>query len=190
MYNTNKQKTFFFCNEEWRKILSSAGTNVQHTIDPADIPKAGTDLTYVAPGFATAQPGGAEHLHQQPVLAIEDRPAGPAVSAQHRPLPGNKIPASLFDSDGLLYLQLGHASAGHQRGRRTRTRRRLRTRSTVLDTVLRIDHKFNDKWAILGHYMHDSVTQGYAAAELGWLWASYNTITSTLSNPSQSRPSR
>ena len=57
---------------------------------------------------------------------------------------------------------------------------------SVLDTVLRIDHKFNDKWAILGHYMDDQVTQGYAAPELGWLWASFNTLTSTLSNPSQS----
>ena len=26
VYNTNKQKTFFFWNEEWRKILSGAGT--------------------------------------------------------------------------------------------------------------------------------------------------------------------
>ena len=56
----------------------------------------------------------------------------------------------------------------------------------MLDTVLRIDHKFNDKWAILGHYMDDQVTQSYAQPELGWLWASYNTLTSTLSNPSQS----
>ena len=29
VYNTNKQKTFFFWNEEWRKILSGAGTNQQ-----------------------------------------------------------------------------------------------------------------------------------------------------------------
>ena len=37
----------------------------------------------------------------------------------------------------------------------------------MLDTVLRIDHKFNDKWAILGHYMDDQVTQGYAHAGTG-----------------------
>ena len=41
VYNSNKQKTFFFWNEEWRKILSGAGTNEQNTIDPADIPIAG-----------------------------------------------------------------------------------------------------------------------------------------------------
>ena len=56
----------------------------------------------------------------------------------------------------------------------------------VRDDIVRIDHKFNDKWAILGHYMHDSVTQGYGVPFLGWLWASYNTVTSNLSNPSNS----
>ena len=54
VYNENKQKTFFFWNEEWRKILSGAGTNEQPTIDPADIPVAGTNLTYVAPSFASS----------------------------------------------------------------------------------------------------------------------------------------
>jgi hypothetical protein len=34
--------------------------------------------------------------------------------------------------------------------------------------------------------MEDKVTQGYAQPELGWLWASYNTVTSTLANPSDS----
>ena len=57
----------------------------------------------------------------------------------------------------------------------------------VRDDIVRIDHKFNDKWTILGHYMHDTVTQGYGVPFLGWLWASYNTVTSTLSNPSNSR---
>ena len=56
----------------------------------------------------------------------------------------------------------------------------------VRDDVLRIDHKFSDKWTVLGHWMHDNVVQGYAQPELGWLWASYNTVTSTLSNPSKS----
>ena len=56
----------------------------------------------------------------------------------------------------------------------------------VRDDVVRVDHRINDKWQILGHYMHDSVTQGYAVPMLGWSGGSYNTITSTLSNPSNS----
>ena len=56
----------------------------------------------------------------------------------------------------------------------------------VRDDVVRVDHKFNDKWAILGHYMRDTVSQGYGLPHLGWLGASFNTVTSNLSNPSSS----
>ncbi len=97
----------------------------------------------------------------------------------------NTIPASLFDSDGLLYLNSGILPPVTNPATDQNTTSASNP-ITVLDTVLRIDHKFSDKWAILGHYMDDQVTQGYAAPELGWLWASYNTLTSTLSNPSQS----
>ena len=54
----------------------------------------------------------------------------------------------------------------------------------VRDDVLRVDHRINDKWHILGHYLHDTVSQAYASPMLGWSTASYNTITSTLENPS------
>jgi hypothetical protein len=56
----------------------------------------------------------------------------------------------------------------------------------VRDDVVRIDHNINDKWHLLGHFMHDAVSQAYSAPMLGWSGASYNTITSTLSNPSYS----
>jgi hypothetical protein len=49
----HQTKDVLFWNEEWRKILNSAGTNTQNTIDPADIPKAGENLTYMPPGFAS-----------------------------------------------------------------------------------------------------------------------------------------
>ena len=55
-----------------------------------------------------------------------------------------------------------------------------------MDTVIRVDQKITDKWQLLGHYMHDSVTQTNPLPFLGWLWASFNTVTSTLSNPSNS----
>jgi len=184
VYNTNKQKTFFFYNEEWRKILSPAGTNVQHTLDPADIPKAGTNLTYVSPKFTNVNFVVPNISTSSQFWKSKIAPLGPAYQP-NKPWPNNTIPASLFDNDGLLYLNSGilppvtNASTDQNVSSVTNP-------ISVLDTVLRIDHKFNDKWAILGHYMDDQVTQGYAAPELGWLWASYNTLTSTLSNPSQS----
>ena len=39
LYNRDKQKTFFFVNEEWRNIKQGASTNTQNTIPTADIPR-------------------------------------------------------------------------------------------------------------------------------------------------------
>jgi hypothetical protein len=194
VYNTNKQKTFFFWNEEWRKILSGAGTNVNNTLDNADRPVLGTDLHYVPPAFATGT-----------VLKV---PSVPATSyyATHTlaPLglvpgaaPGTAggfavdgsgyaiIPHQLFDNNGVLYLNSG-AIPKPTNTSKDQVVANVSNPIDVRDDIVRIDHKFSDKWAILGHYMHDSVSQGYALPELGWLWASYNSITSTLSNPSNS----
>src|SRR4051812_8962176 len=55
VYNTSKEKTFFFWNEEWRKILSGAGTTNSQTLPLADRPAAGTDLKYVTPAFADSK---------------------------------------------------------------------------------------------------------------------------------------
>jgi len=198
VYNTNKQKTFFFYNQEWRKILTGAGTNTQATIDPADLPKAGQDLAYVAPGFDSSLSMVVPNVstttsYYQNVL----KPAGltpntcwtgPTVYDSN----GNPhctgpqtIPHSLFDPNGILLLNSPIFPKPNLTGQ-DKNISSVSNPIDVLDTVLRIDHKFNDKWAILGHYMDDQVTQGYAQPELGWCWCVYNTITSTLSNPSQS----
>ena len=46
--------------------------------------------------------------------------------------------------------------------------------------------RINDKWQILGHYLHDSQATGTADADLGWNWETYNTVTSVESNPANS----
>ncbi len=101
------------------------------------------------------------------------------------PFPNNTIPASLFDPNGVLYLNSGVLPKSNVAGQ-DKNITNASNPINVRDDVVRVDHKWNDKWQILGHYMHDSVVQGYAQPELGWLWASYNTITSTLNNPSNS----
>jgi hypothetical protein len=217
VYNTNKQKTFFFWNEEWRKILSGAGTNVQDTLDNADRPTLGSDLTYTPPAFSITSsapygqalvvpnvpktsyyatnvltplgltPGGCFNSGDTVYQNAGDKTDpknGHCVDGTNAVV-AQTIPAALFDNNGVLYLNSGAIP----KPTNLATDQVVANNSNpinVRDDVVRIDHKFNDKWAILGHYMHDSVTQGYALPELGWLWASYNSITSNLSNPSNS----
>ena len=181
VYNTNKQKTFFFWNEEWRKILSGAGTTNNPTLPDADRPTAGTDLVYVAPAFASS------------TALIVPNVGDPAYNAQLTALgltpgqafPGNKIPHQLFDPNAVLYLNT-NIIPKETAGAGGKAIANVANPIDVRDDIVRVDHKFNDKWAILGHYMHDNVSQGYGLPFLGWLWASYNTVTSNLSNPSNS----
>ena len=54
------------------------------------------------------------------------------------------------------------------------------------DTVVRGDYNFNDKWALLVHYIGDHQNQNYGKPELGWCGCDYNTLTSILSSPAHS----
>jgi hypothetical protein len=211
-YNTNKQKTFFFWNEEWRKILSAAGTTNSPTLPLADHPVSGTDLTYVSPGFSIDDKNPLGNSGNMVVpsdiadptylatltglgltpgecfsrLAKVPNTSNPNSDGTYPMVcPGTPvIPHQLFDNNGILYLNSGIIPDPT-----TSDDKAVGNTSNpidVRDDILRIDHKFNDKWTILGHYIHDSVTQGYALPFLGWLWASYNTVTSNLLNPSNS----
>ncbi len=101
-----------------------------------------------------------------------------------QPFPNNTIPHQLFDSNAVRYLNSGILP------KPTKSNGLVASEAqppiNVRDDVVRVDHKINDRWQILGHYLHDSVTQASGGPELGWDWYSYNTVTSTLSNPSNS----
>lgn len=174
------RKTFFFWNEEWRRIIQSGGISNNPTLDAADFPKAGQDLTYVAPAFAKT------------TALVVPKVGDPNFNAKltadgltpGQPFPGNVIPANLFDANAVAYLNSGILP--HPNTSNDYYEQGVSLPINVRDDIVRVDHSINDKWKILGHYMHDSVTQGYGAPELGWLWYSYPTVTSTLSNPSNS----
>ena len=214
-YNTNKQHTFFFWNEEWRKINQPSGANSVAALAAADLPTAGTDLTYVVPNFAHSStdsngiitdPGiTAPYIDSAPGVGdatdrniantiMEPCLSDPSPESCMQTLYGNigwtggqaitSIPSSLFDSNAVAYLHTGILPTTSSASGNIISS--AQTPIKVRDDIVRVDHKWNDKWQLLGHYMHDSVLQAYGQPELGWLWASYNTVTSTLSNPSNS----
>ncbi len=105
-FNQSKSKTFFFWNEEWRKTSGIGGTN-SATIDPADTPTAGTPLNYVAPKFASSTaltiPKNVGDPHSKLAAYLAANPT----LTPGGPFPNNTIPASLFDANGVLYLNSG-----------------------------------------------------------------------------------
>jgi len=182
VYNSDKKKTFFYWNEEWRKTVNLASSN-NPTVDAADIPKAGQPLTYVAPGFAPTT-----KLVVPTVSLTSDyylnhlKPLGLTPGA---PFPGNTIPASLFDPNFVQYLNAGILPPSNVSGKDENIAS-VSLPFVVRDDIVRIDHNFTDKWSILGHYIGDTENQNEGQPELGWCWCSYNTLTSILSSPSHS----
>ncbi len=162
LYNQDHQHTFFFWNEEWRKILQPNGANTQATIDPADLPVAGQNLTYVAPGFDSSNKLVVPNIATTTSYYINK--LAPLGLVPNTPFPNNTIPASLFDSNGILYLNSPVFPKPNVAGQ-DKNITNVSNAINVRDDVVRVDHKWNDKWQILGHYMHDSVSQGNALAD-------------------------
>ena len=204
VYNSDHKKTFFFWNEEWRKTSSIGGTN-SPTIDPADKPIAGTDLTYVAPKFATALPGAPTGT-PIPQLIVPSAVGDPKLLATLKGLgltpgecfskqapvndtygkptcPGTAvIPHSLFDANAILYLNspiLPAPTTGNDYAVAN-----VPLPTSARDDIVRIDHSFNDKWSLMGHWIGESLTTAAPGPFLGWTSYSYNTVTSVLDSPS------
>jgi hypothetical protein len=180
VYNNDRQKTFFFVNEEWRRLIQGSAPSAVNTLPGADFPTAGTDLHYAPPAFApTTQiviPNLGDPAYKAKLAALGLTPG--------QPFPNQTIPAALFDPNALAYFGTGivpHPTTANGQAVVSAVQP-----ITVWDNVVRIDHNINDKYKLLGHYLHDGVTQAYASPMLGWSGASYTSITSTLSNPSNS----
>jgi hypothetical protein len=188
-YNTSRQKTFFFWNEEWRNIKQGSTPNLQNTLAAADVPVAGSPLTYTAPGFANTDPTKGYVAG----IVVPDAVGDPAYATKLKNLgltpgklfPNNTIPAALIDPNAVAYLNTGIIPTKNL----TASGQVVGIANTPLvarDDLVKINHNINDKWQLMGHYEHNSATQTTGGPELGWTGYSYNTVTSTEANPSNS----
>ncbi|HLY43640.1 MAG TPA: carboxypeptidase-like regulatory domain-containing protein [Terracidiphilus sp.] len=185
VYNTARQKTFFFYNQEWRRVDQTNAPGTNPTIPDLDRPVAGQDLQYVAPAYASSQVIYIPTAAQVPDPAFAARLQAAGLGGNRgQPFPNQIIPASLIDPNAVLYFGSSILPKVNTAGDKATTEEA--TPTTVTEEIVRIDHKINDKWQILGHYLHDSQATGFADADLGWNWETYNTITSVESNPSNS----
>ncbi len=202
-----KGRTFFFWNEEWRRLIQGSGAAQSNTLPAADFPTAGTDLAFVNPAFDTASnvnsngaptsicaqnhPG---FVGECPTVPVVGDPAIAAKFAaaglvQGQPFPTTDyvhfmIPSSLFDPNAVLYLNTGIVPKPNAANDQFIGQASLPV--NVRDDIVRIDHRINEKYQILGHYIHDAVSQTSAAPMLGWSGGTWPTITSVFTNPSTS----
>jgi hypothetical protein len=192
VFNSDRKKTFFFYNQEWRRVIQTSSPSTSTTMPNADRPTAGTDLAYTPPAYATSQTISVPSVAQVPDPAFAAKVAAAGLVAG-QPFPKNAagqqvIPHTLFDPNAVLYLSepAGTALLPYANVLGDKATTEIATPTTVTEEIVRIDHEVNDKWKILGHFLHDAQATGVAGADLSWNWTSYDTISSVENNPSNS----
>ncbi|CAN5507986.1 hypothetical protein BH10ACI4_BH10ACI4_10750 [soil metagenome] len=176
LYNNSRDKTFFFVNEEWRRLIQGSAPSIVNTIAANNFPTAGQPLTYTVPSNGTV-----------PVVPATTDPAKLAIYTANgltigRPFPNNTIPAALIDQNAVRQLNAG--TFPRPNFGTSQYISSIPQPTTVREDVVRLDHKINDKLQLMGHYLHDQVSQTYFPP----LWgnSSYPTVGTAMLNPSWS----
>ena len=178
VYNEQKNKTFFFVNEEWRRLIQGANPVVTNTIPAAYFPTAGSNLNYVP-------------LSGKPLIVPSTN--DPAKLAQYAangltagsPFPSTAgvytIPANLLDPNAVLFMGTG-AIPKPNTANGTQVVSSPKQPTYVREDVVRIDHHFSDKLALMGHWVHDSMENTQYPSM--WSGDSYYTVGTIFKNPS------
>ena len=165
VYNTDRQKTFFFYNMEWRKLVQ--GTVITHVTFPQEfysgnLSSVAKQLTYPATTNPNAKfPAGAN-------------------------IPGNQIPASYIDPNATLLLQQGVFPTPNTTGNQWTGSRGVPT--NVREEIVRIDHRINDKIALMGHYIDERANQVAPLSQ--WSGQTFPTLGTNQISPSFSAVAR
>jgi hypothetical protein len=175
-YNTAKNKTFFFFNQEWRKIRlgSTVSPNSPEQAlrdgDFSDYRDSSGNLIVISAPAATVV-GDPAWLAK---LALAGVTPGAA-------FPNNQIPASLIDPNATLFWGTGAVPLPNYGTRYTGSRM---VPTDVREEIIRVDHNFTDKLSVMAHFINDAVLQ----QTMTTLWAgmSYPTLGTSFLNPGKS----
>ena len=174
VYNTNRNRTFFFWNEEWRRLIQGSTPLVANTIPAADFPTSGSNLNYTLFGGGSA-----------PIVPVTSDPAKLALYTQDgltagQPFPGNVIPANLMDPNAVLQLNAGtfpKPNLGTSQFTAS-----VPTVDNIREEAVRIDHTINSKFQLMGHYLHDAMAKSFYPPL--WNDSAYPTVGTAMTNPS------
>lgn len=166
VYNRDRDKTFFFYNMEWRKLIQ--GGVVNQTVPLTSFYGGQFNSTINAPAASKLSPA-----LQAQYAALGLTPG--------QPFPGNRIPAALLDPNAQALLQAGIFPAPNS-GSQFIGGNKLPT--NVREEIVRIDHRFSDKFWIFGHWVSEAISQTYGTAQ--WSGDNVPTVGDVFGNPSYS----
>src|SRR3954468_15178422 len=168
--------TFFFVNEEWRRQIQGSTPTVANTIAASNFPALGQPLAYTVPsnGKVPLVPSTSDPA-KQALYAADGLTAGQA-------FPNNTIPANLIDQNAVRELAAG--TFPKPNFGTSQFISSIPQTTNVREDVIRLDHNIGSKFQLMGHYLHDAVSQTVFPP----LWgnSSYPTVGSAMLNPSWS----
>ncbi|MGH9604990.1 MAG: carboxypeptidase regulatory-like domain-containing protein [Terracidiphilus sp.] len=183
VYNTNKTRTFFFWNEEWRRLIQGSAPSVYNTIMSSNFPTAGQPLNYTLPPGDTTAPVVPSFPNNSGYTGMETNDSlTPGAAFPTNGTGQYVIPANLIDPNVVLQLNANtfpkpNLANGYQ------FITSVPAPTYVREDVVRIDHTINSKMQLMGHYVHDAVQPTFFPP----LWTgSYPTVGTTMLNPSYS----
>ena len=187
VYNADRKKTFFFWSEEWRKYIQGANPTATNTVPASDFPTAGQSLAYV-PWNEAAIPAGNTICNPGVPAPCVPRTSDPAKLALYaadgltpgNAFPGNVIPANLIDPNAVLFMNTGALPKPNFGS--TQYVSSPKQPTYVREDVVRGDHNITDRLHLMGHYIHDQMSQTYFPTQ--WSGDNYPTVGDVFGNPS------
>ncbi len=176
IYNNSRKRTFFFVNEEWRRLVQGSAPTTANTILASNFPVAGEPLAYTVPA------GGSV-----PIVPVTSDPnklmlyQGAGLTPG-QPFPGNIIPASLIDPNAVLEVNAG--TFPKPNFGTSQFISSIPAPVNVREDVVRIDHTINSKLQLMGHLLHEPNTLSFYPP----LWgnSTYPTVGTAMQNPAWS----
>jgi hypothetical protein len=178
LYNADKNKTFFFYNMEWRKYID--GGNFTTTVPPT---------SWYTGTFGSQKVTVPAAAQVAPSVLFANCPGGVApVGIVHgAAFPGNQVPTCMISAQATALLTAGGKYGGifpaptnggnqFQGGNNSPTNLR--------EEIVRIDHNFNSKFSVFGHFIDESVQQTFGSSL--WNWSNTPVQGTAFGNPSYS----
>jgi hypothetical protein len=176
LYNKKRDRTFFFYNPEWRKLIQGGLLN-QTVPTTAQLGGNFGSTPIAVPNAGQISPAIANQLTADG-LTLSATNCGTTGNPACSFFPNNTIPANLINPNSAALLAAGIFPAPNNG---TQFIGGANQPVNLREEILRIDHRFSDKFSIFGHYMKDDVSQTYGTS----LWSGDNvpTVGTVLTNP-------
>jgi hypothetical protein len=169
-FKSSNPKTFFFYNMEWRREINGGAI---HNLAPNAAEYAGDEsaMGHIYVPMTTDQTAIAKFQHDGLQPGQEFQYNGKM----------DVIPPDLIDSNAAAYIKAGYLLPPNDpTGQYYNSV--ANTTTNYREEIVRMDHQFNQKFSLMGHFIYDSLSQ--AAPIVAWTGNTFPTIGSLETVPS------